>query len=88
VGKRLKNKTILEYFNIVIYEFEKGMSIEDISVLLKEHELKELYLECAGINLALEYIKFALLTEIIREYNFHDFNIQIESYAAQVSEGK
>ena len=80
MGKGLRNETILNYFNIVIYEFEKGMSIQDISILLKEYESKELYLECEGIKQALEYIKFALLTQIVKEYNFHDFNIKIESY--------
>lgn len=83
MGKGLRNEIILNYFNIVIYEFEKGMSIKDISVLLKEYELKELYLECAGIKTALEYIKFALLTTIVKEYSFHEFDIKIEKYVSE-----
>tara|TARA_R110000772_G_scaffold181601_1_gene292910 strand:+ start:1051 stop:1260 length:210 start_codon:yes stop_codon:yes gene_type:complete len=56
LNKGLKNKIIKEYYELTLYEFESGFSLQDIEIMLYEYEDKEMYLECAGIHLAIEYI--------------------------------
>mgnify|MGYP003644445032 FL=1 len=74
----LNNKTIYEYHQLTLYEFEKGISLEEIQFMLKEYENQELYLECAGIHAGLEWVKFALLVEIIKLLDYKDTKIKIK----------
>ena len=46
--------------------------------MLKEYENQELYLECAGIHAGLEWVKFALLVEIIKLLDYKDTKIKIK----------
>lgn len=46
--------------------------------MLKEYENQELYLECAGIHKGLEWVKFALLVEIIKLLDYKDTKIKIK----------
>jgi len=66
-NKRSKynSKIIDEYYLLVIYEVEKGESLEDMQFMLKEYEDKEMYLECAGIHKAIDHITFFAICEII-----------------------
>jgi len=61
----LDSKIIDEYYLLVIYEVEKGESLEDMQLMLKEYEEKEMYLECAGIHKAIDHITFFAICEII-----------------------
>ena len=61
----LASKIIDEYYLLVIYEVENGESLTDISLMLKEYEEKEMYLECAGIYKAIDHITFFAICEII-----------------------
>ena len=54
-----------EYYLLVIYEIERGEPIEHIESMLKEYELKELYIECAGIKKGIDHIRFFALFELI-----------------------
>jgi hypothetical protein len=41
------------------------MDVDELKLILYEYEDKEMYLECEGINLAIEYIEFLQLIETI-----------------------
>ena len=66
--KGLNNEKIHDYFLLVMYELENKERIEDINRMLIEYERKELYLECAGILRALEWVAFQQLTNLIIEF--------------------
>lgn len=71
----IKNKTIREFYNLALYEYEKGTSVKELKLILKEYENKQMYLECAGVNLAIEYIEFIMTIEVIKYTNkIHDNN--------------
>ncbi len=68
----LKNDIIYQYYYIALYDYEKGAELDDLKVLLYDYEDKEMYLECAGINLAIEQIEFLQLIETIIDDNERD----------------
>ena len=82
--KGLNNEKIYDYFLLVMYELENKERIEDINKMLIEHERKELYLECAGILRALEWVAFQQLTNLIIEFKeyglYRDIKISRESF--------
>jgi hypothetical protein len=55
-----------------LYDYEKGAELDDLRLLLYDYEDKEMYLECAGINLAIEQIEFLQLIETIIYDNERD----------------
>lgn len=61
----LKNDIIYQFYYITLYDYEKGMDVDELKLILYEYEDKEMYLECEGINLAIEYIEFLQLIETI-----------------------
>jgi len=72
MNEGLSNKTINEYFMLTLYEIEQGTLYEDIEKMLKEYEEREMYLECAGINKAIEYSKFNSLVSITKQLNEYE----------------
>lgn len=80
MNKGLKNEIIREYYELTLYEFENGLSIEDIHFMLEEYSDKEMYLECAGIYTAIERIKFNILTHIIKIIDKTKTQIKIKNY--------
>ena len=80
MSKGLKNEIIREYHELTLYEFENGLSIEDIQFMLDEYQDKEMYLECAGINTAIEWIKFNILTNVIKIIDKTNTQIKITNY--------
>jgi len=68
----LKNDIIYQYYYITLYDYEKGAELDDLRLLLYDYEDKEMYLECAGINLAIEQIEFLQLIETIIYDNERD----------------
>lgn len=74
----LKNIIIYEYHQLALYEFQNGISIEEIQLMLEEYESKQLYLECAGIHTALQWIKFSILVEIIKLLDNKKLEIKIK----------
>lgn len=75
----LNNAIIYEYHQLTLYEFENGISIEEIQLMLEEYESKELYLECAGIHTALQWIEFSILVEIIKLLDYKKLEIKIKN---------
>lgn len=80
MNKGLKNEIIREYHELTLYEFENGLSIEDIQFMLDEYQDKEMYLECAGIHTAIEWIKFNILTNVIKIIDKTNTQIKITNY--------
>lgn len=72
MNEGLSNKTINEYFMLTLYELEQGTLYEDIEMMLREYEEKEMYLACAGIIKAIEYSKFNSLISITKTLNNHE----------------
>ena len=61
----LDKETVIEFYNLAIYEYEQGTNITELKSVLKEYETQQMYLECAGIKLAIEYIEFLLILQLI-----------------------
>tara|TARA_R100000541_G_scaffold5768_1_gene13210 strand:+ start:1169 stop:1375 length:207 start_codon:yes stop_codon:yes gene_type:complete len=61
----LKNDIIYQFYYIALYDFEKGNDVDELKMIMYDYEDKELYLECEGIRLAIEYIEFLELIEEI-----------------------
>ena len=70
----LENETIREFYNLAVYDYEKGTDIEELKIILFDYEDKEMYLECAGISMAIEYIEFLITIELIKYINNIDDN--------------
>ena len=81
LGSGLLNEIINEYYEIALYEMENGATFSEIEAMLKTYQDAELYLECEGIKIALDYSKFWLLTIIVRMTNQKEINnIKIIDY--------
>jgi len=64
----LKNDIIYQFYYIALYDYEKGNDVDELKMIMYDYEDKELYLECEGIRLAIEYIEFLeLIQNIIDE---------------------
>ncbi len=64
----LKNDIIYQFYYIALYDYEKGNDVDELKLIMYDYEDKELYLECEGIRLAIEYIEFLeLIQNIIDE---------------------
>ena len=64
----LKNDIIYQFYYIALYDYEKGNDVNELKLIMYDYEDKELYLECEGIRLAIEYIEFLeLILNIIDE---------------------
>ena len=55
------NEEVIKNFrDATLLDISQGTPIEEIVYILKEYEQRELYLECAGIKQALDFIEEAL----------------------------
>tara|TARA_R110002049_G_scaffold114437_1_gene265587 strand:- start:421 stop:627 length:207 start_codon:yes stop_codon:yes gene_type:complete len=61
----LKNDIIYQFYYIALFDYEKGNDVDELRMIMYDYEDKELYLECEGIRLAIEYIEFLELIEEI-----------------------
>jgi hypothetical protein len=50
-----------EHYNLALYEYEQGMSLEELRVVIKHYEDLELFEVCQGVHLAVEVIRFHIL---------------------------
>ena len=81
MNKRFKNKIIKEYYDLTLYEIENGLTIEEAQIMLSDYESKEMYLECAGILTAIEWVKFALLVSVIKIVEIKKIKLNIKHNA-------
>jgi len=56
-----------EHYNLAIYEYEQGMSLEELRVVIKHYEDLEQFEVCQGVHLAVEVIRFNILFELALE---------------------
>ena len=63
--KKKDKYLVKEFYNLALYDYEKGTDLEELKIILNDYEDKEMYLQCAGINLAIQYIEFLIYLEII-----------------------
>ena len=63
--KKEDKDLVKEFYNLALYDYEKGTDLEELKIILNDYEDKEMYLQCAGINLAIQYIEFLIYLEII-----------------------
>jgi hypothetical protein len=61
----LKNDIIYQFYYIALFDYEKGNDVDELKMIMYDYEDKELYLECEGIRLAIEYIEFLELIQKI-----------------------
>lgn len=50
-----------EHYNLALYEYEQGMSLEELREVIKHYEDLELFEVCRGVHLAVEVIRFHIL---------------------------
>lgn len=81
MNKGFKNKIIKEYYDLTLYEIENGLTIEEVQIMLSDYESKEMYLECAGILTAIEWVKFALLVSVIKIVEIKKIKLNIKHNA-------
>ena len=53
-----------EHYNLALYEYEQGMSLEELRDVIKHYEDLELFEVCQGVHLAIEVIRFNILYEL------------------------
>lgn len=63
--KKKDKDLVKEFYNLALYDYEKGTNITELKLVLKEYETQQMYLECAGLHLAIEYIEFLLILQLI-----------------------
>lgn len=62
-----------DYYKMAILDLENGSSMDDLRLLLKEYEERELYEACAGIHKAIENARFWTLLNMTEERkDLHD----------------
>ncbi len=55
----IQEEVIKNFRDATLLDIAQGIDIEEIRYILKRYEERELYLECAGIKQALDFIKEA-----------------------------
>jgi len=63
--KKKDKDLVKEFYNLALYNYEKGTDLEELKIILNDYEDKEMYLQCEGIKLAIEQIEFLQLIETI-----------------------
>jgi len=53
-----------EHYNLALYEYEQGMSLEELREVIKHYEDLELFEICQGDHLAVEVIRFHILFDL------------------------
>ena len=55
----MNEEVIKNFRDATLLDIAEGTSIEEVKYILKRYEEEELYLECAGIKQALDFIEEA-----------------------------
>lgn len=84
--KGLKHPIVMDHFNLALYELENGTTLEEMQLMLMDYERKELYLECAGIYKALDFMNFITFYYYIR-YALEYYKIDIETNQLEITDG-
>jgi hypothetical protein len=77
----VESKVIIdEYFQMALYDLERGMTIDDMRNLLVDYEARELYEACAGIQKAIEHFRFWIVMDNVdRSQTINKIQISFET---------
>lgn len=77
----MESKVIIdEYFQMALYDLERGMTIDDMRNLLVDYEARELYEACAGIQKAIEHFRFWIVMDNVdRSQTINKIQISFET---------
>jgi len=77
----VESKVIIdEYFQMALYDLERGMTIDDMRDLLVDYEERELYEACAGIQKAIEHFRFWIVMDNVdRSETINKIQISFET---------
>jgi len=77
----VESKVIIdEYFQMALYDLERGMTIDDMRDLLVDYEARELYEACAGIQKAIEHFRFWIVMDNVdRSETINKIQISFET---------
>ena len=68
-----ENNVKNEFYKMAILDLENGSSMDDMRLLLKEYEEREMYEACAGIHKAIDNARFWTLLNLTEERkDLHD----------------
>ena len=56
-----------DFYRIAVFDVQKGMSIYELREMLVEYESKEYYEACAGIQRAIDNIRFWTMMNLAQE---------------------
>lgn len=63
----IKNPIVEEFFKRTLHHISDGASIDEMQAILEDYEEQEDYLECAGIKMALDFVRFNTLIAVARK---------------------
>jgi hypothetical protein len=68
-----ENNVKNDFYKMTILDLENGSSMDDMRLLLKEYEEREMYEACAGIHKAIDNARFWTLLNMTEERkDLHD----------------
>lgn len=69
-----------EYFQMAIYDLERGTTIDEMRDLLVEYEAREMYEACAGIQKAIDHFRFWMVMDNVdRSQTINKIQISFET---------
>lgn len=69
-----------EYFQMAIYDLERGTTIDEMRGLLVEYEAREMYEACAGIQKAIDHFRFWMVMDNVdRSQTINKIQISFET---------
>lgn len=69
-----------EYFQMALYDLERGTSIDEMRDLLLEYEAREMYEACAGIQKAIDHFRFWMVMDNVdRSQTINKIQISFET---------
>ena len=69
-----------EYFQMALYDLERGTTIDEMRDLLVEYEAREMYEACAGIQKAIDHFRFWMVMDNVdRSQTINKIQISFEA---------
>lgn len=69
-----------EYFQMALYDLERGTTIDEMRDLIVEYEAREMYEACAGIQKAIDHFRFWMVMDNVdRSQTINKIQISFET---------
>lgn len=69
-----------EYFQMALYDLERGTTIDEMRDFLVEYEAREMYEACAGIQKAIDHFRFWMVMDNVdRSQTINKIQISFET---------